>query len=48
MPDGRDHLPGNKKEEQGGPLTKVLSLVPLLDLVIRVLELALKILGIIK
>ncbi len=44
MPDGNDHLPGNKKEEQG-LLSKVLILVPLLALILQLLELTLKILG---
>ncbi len=44
MPNGEDHLPGNKKEEQG-LLTEVLALVPLLTLILQILELLLKILG---
>lgn len=46
MPQGRDNLPGNKKEEQG-LLPKVAILVPLLSLIIQILELALKFLKII-
>ena len=42
----RDSLPG-KKEEQG-PLAKVMNLAPLLDLIIRILELILKVLRIIN
>jgi hypothetical protein len=47
MPDGKDRLP-DKKEEQDSLLTKVVSLAPLLDLVIRVFELLLRILRIIN
>ena len=43
---GRDRLPGNKKEEQDH-ISKAISLVPLLNLIIRGLELILKILRII-
>jgi hypothetical protein len=46
MPTGKDNLPGSKTEEQGH-LSRVLSLAPLFELVIRVLELVLKILRII-
>jgi hypothetical protein len=45
MPKGRERLPG-KKEEQDR-LTKVASLAPLPNLIIRVLELVLKILWVI-
>jgi hypothetical protein len=45
--DGRDRLPESKKEEQDH-LSKVANLAPLLDLVIRILELLLKILRIIN
>ncbi len=47
MPQGRDDLPGNKKEEQGC-LTTMVALVPLLTLILQILELTLKILGWIK
>ena len=47
MPDGRDRLPESKKEEQG-QLAMVINLAPPLDLVIRILELILKILHIIN
>jgi hypothetical protein len=47
MLDGKDRLPGNKKEEQDA-LTKVVGLAPLLNLIVRVLELTLKILRIIN
>ena len=46
MPNGKDRLP-DKKEERD-LLTKVRHLAPLLNLVIRVLELILKIFRIIK
>jgi hypothetical protein len=42
-----DHLPG-KKEEQDSLLTKALSLAPLLALVLQILELILKICGVIN
>jgi hypothetical protein len=45
MRKGRDRLPGKKEEH--GPLSKVLDLAPLFELVIRILELMLKILRII-
>jgi hypothetical protein len=45
MPNGRDRLPDNKKEEQGH-LAKVVSLAPLLSLILQILELTLKILGV--
>jgi hypothetical protein len=48
MPDGKDRLPESKKEEQDQTLTKVMRLAPLLDLIIRLLELALKIFRIIS
>jgi hypothetical protein len=47
MSKDKDRLPDNKKEEQG-PLSRVIALAPLFDLIIRVLELALKILRIIS
>jgi hypothetical protein len=40
-------LPDNKKEEQG-PLSKVLALAPLLALVLQLLELILKLFGVIN
>jgi hypothetical protein len=43
----RERLPESKKEEQD-LLTKVRNLAPLLDLIIRILELALKIFRIIS
>jgi hypothetical protein len=49
LSDDNDRLPdkSDKKEEQG-TLTKVVNLAPLFELVIRVLELTLKILRIIN
>jgi hypothetical protein len=47
MSKDEDRLPDNKKEEQG-PLSKVCAYTPLFELVIRVLELVLKILRIIS
>ena len=47
MPKGKGLLP-DKKEEQGPTLTKLTTLAPLFDLLIRVLELILKILRIIN
>ena len=47
MPNGKDSLPG-EKEERDPTLTKVLRLAPLLELVIRILELMLKIFRIIN
>jgi hypothetical protein len=47
MSEDRDDLSSDEKEERG-PLSTVLSLVPLLDLVIRLLELLLKALRIIN
>ncbi len=43
MPQGKDDLPGNKKEEQGRLST--VDLVPLLALIFQILEFLLKILG---
>jgi hypothetical protein len=47
MSKGKEHLPG-KKEEQDRILSKAISLAPLFNLIIRVLELIFKILRIIK
>ena len=47
MSEDRDNLSGNEKEERG-PISKVKSLVPLFDLILRVLELVLKVLRIIN
>jgi hypothetical protein len=46
MPDGKDRLP-SKKEEQD-LLTKVMRLAPLFELALRILELLLKVLGVIS
>ena len=46
MPRGTDRLP-DKKEERG-PLTKVLILAPLFSVILQILELLLKIFGIIQ
>jgi hypothetical protein len=46
--DGRNRLSSNETEERDSLLTKVISLVPLFDLVIRLLELLLKALRIIN
>jgi hypothetical protein len=46
MPDGRERLPESKTEERG-PLAKVIDLAPLFNLIVRVLELLLKIFRII-
>jgi hypothetical protein len=46
--DGKDRLPDNKKEEQDRFLDRAISLAPLLNLVLQILELILKILGVIK
>jgi hypothetical protein len=43
-----NHLPNNKKEEQDSPLTKVIGLAPLLTLILQLLELILKLLGVIN
>ena len=50
MPDGKDSLPERevRKIEEQGPTSPLVYLVPLFDLVIRVLELVLKILRIIN
>jgi hypothetical protein len=44
---GKERLPESKKEEQG-PLSRVIVLAPLLALVLQLLELLLKILGVIN
>jgi hypothetical protein len=46
MPNGRDRLPG--KTEEQGPLSKVIDLAPLFSLVLQILELILKICGVIN
>ena len=47
MPDRqRDNLPGKKEERD--PLSKVISLAPLVSLILQILELTLKVLGVIK
>ena len=46
MPDGKDRLPEQKPEERD-LLSKVLALAPLLSLILQLLELLLKILGVI-
>jgi hypothetical protein len=46
MPNGRDRLPG--KNEEQDPLTKVIGLAPLFSLVLQILELILKICGVIN
>jgi hypothetical protein len=46
MPKGADRRPGNKKEEQD-TLAKVIYLAPLFALILQILELILKILGVI-
>jgi hypothetical protein len=43
-----NHLPDNKKEEQDSPLTKVIGLAPLLTLILQILELILKVCGVIN
>jgi hypothetical protein len=47
MPDGRERLPENKKEEQDR-LTKVVSLAPLFALALQFLELILRLFGVIN
>jgi hypothetical protein len=47
MSKDRGDLSSDKKEEQG-PLSKVLDLAPLLTLILQILELLLKVLGVIK
>lgn len=47
MPKGEDNLRGNKKEEQDS-LARVIYLAPLLNLVLRLLEIILKLIGVIK
>jgi hypothetical protein len=47
MPNGRDSLPGNKKEEQD-TLTKAVFLAPLFSLALRLLELLLRVLRVIN
>jgi hypothetical protein len=39
---------GNKEEEQGNLLTKVVYLAPLFAVILQLLELALKLLGVIR
>jgi hypothetical protein len=46
MSEDRDHLPDN--EEERGPLDKVSDLAPLLMLILQILELILKICGVIN
>jgi hypothetical protein len=46
MPNGRDRLPG--KNEEQGLLSKVIDLAPLFSLVLQLLELILKLLGVIN
>jgi hypothetical protein len=49
MPKSRRRLPKDKTEERSlFPLTKVKSLVPLFNLLLRLLEIILKLLGLIK
>jgi hypothetical protein len=47
MPDGKDRLPESKKEEQD-PLAQVIRLAPLLNLILQLLEIILKLFGVIK
>jgi hypothetical protein len=47
MPKGKKRLP-RKTERRGRPLTKVLCLASLLNLVLRLLEIILKLIGVIK
>jgi hypothetical protein len=47
MPTGKDRLP-DKKEEEQDHLAKVVSLAPLATLVLQILELILKIFGVIN
>jgi hypothetical protein len=47
MSKDRNGLPGNKKEEQG-PLAKVVSLAPLFAAILQLLELLLRLLGVIR
>jgi hypothetical protein len=46
MPKGADRRPGNKEEEQD-TLDKVIYLAPLITLILQILELLLRILGVI-
>jgi hypothetical protein len=46
--DDENRLSGNEKEERDPLLHRALSLVPLLDLILRALELLLKALGVIE
>ena len=48
MPQGTDRLSGNKKEERDSPLTKVVRLAPLFAVILQLLELVLKLLGVIR
>ncbi|GHV54079.1 hypothetical protein FACS1894216_13340 [Synergistales bacterium] len=42
MPDGKQNLPEDKKEgKQGALLSKVLNLVTLIELILRIIEIAL-------
>ena len=47
MPTGRDRRPSDKKEERD-PLSQVLYLAPLFALILQLLELLLKLFGVIK
>jgi hypothetical protein len=47
MPKGADRRPGNRKEEQDSLLSKVLVFAPLFALILQILELILRILGVI-
>ena len=47
MPKGRKRLP-DKKEEQDLPLAKVVRLAPLLAVILQLLEIVLKLLGVIQ
>jgi hypothetical protein len=47
MPKGKERRPGNKEEEQDTTLDKVVNLAPLFALILRLLEIILKLLGVI-
>jgi hypothetical protein len=47
MPKGADRRPDNKEEERDTLLTKLVYLAPLFTLILQVLDLILKILGVI-
>ena len=47
MSEDRDNLSGNEKEERG-PLTRVTSLAPLFAVILQLLELLLKLIGVIR